>query len=83
MRLVSAADQRTSPAVTTIAAGGPATARTMPPSAGPAKKPTLWIADEATLAAVSSAGVVASCGISPANAGSAGVAARLTRAARQ
>lgn len=55
----------------------------MAPRAGPAKNPTLWIADDATFAAVGSAGVVASCGMSPANAGSAGVAARLTSAARQ
>ncbi len=81
MRLVNAADQTISTAVTAIAAPGPDRASNMPPTAGPAKKPRLWIVDEATFAAVSSAGVVASSGINPANAGSAGVAARLTRLA--
>ena len=81
IRAVNAAEASTSPAVTVVAAAGPDAASKAPPSAGPAKKPTLWMADDATFAAVSSTGVVASCGIKPAKAGSAGVATRLIEAA--
>ena len=75
----SAADQTISAADTPKTAPGPLSARTMPPSAGPPRSPTLAIVLETTFAAVSSSGVRASDGRSAASAGWNAAAAAATR----
>jgi hypothetical protein len=62
MRLTSAADQTSVPAATKNTTGMLVVASSTPPSAGPRKMPTLSMVLEATLAAVSSSGLLASDG---------------------